>query len=755
MKINHFMPLLSLVSMASFAAFDDEGTDYSTAGQRTHVWNEALAPIELVNSILCFARQFNAEQFAGTGPYIALADESACFNEEETGDSGQSSGTANQTILSKAVTVSERASNTSPLEVSVWLPEINQGEGDQAMKFKATIRSGVNDTDPFGDFTFNFDFFDNFTNNNQVGEGEVQTISNLDGKTGFTLYEEGARGQGETYQQYASIVMDSDRSSGIGLTGTGYSGNFGGGGRKFALAFDENRVLVQKTRGSFDDLPYKSGDFTTNTKCLSRTDFDYFANRYDLYDSTTGAKVEINSGFPIRHDSDNDGIADQYGFIGYWGVWVEGRSELANGATVIKDTDGSQEEYTVVSTPGRLIKNSVKTLSLSELTGMEFHYWDDTAYTDDSFDLWVVRYQDDAFYKIAKLKWVPNAPPLVTDLEETEAITLDLNDQDYSNDNLRMFSEQLNGEVNYLAEEDSITYYEQTFIDGSQAGDALLPNDGSIVLHCWNNCPVGTITSNDISNWSGNGSPYEAFGSDINSPYTYTFSLTGDNALTLVRADNDEPVQFGDTVTAQALQSSPHDWGVRTGPMVLWTQTVANQWDIYNPTKVTEYYVWETGLNHWNKMTTVRNSEGDIVSFDKPLQLQYVHTDANDRNGDAGDFDGQTIMLNYGGDGDLWGIPAEVHVSDTGDENSKEDGDYRYRPAFSLKDGTLMGESNQYVVKAREVEELMVELGSNQCAGLVLADPVVAVPVGTTGSADIGEMPTVTGEPSVVAGTNQ
>lgn len=66
-----------------------------------------------------------------------------------------------------------------------------------------------------------------------------------------------------------------------------------------------------------------------------------------------------------------------------------------------------------------------------------------------------------------------------------------------------------------------------------------------------------------------------------------------------------------------------------------------------------------------------------------------------------------------------------------------------------------MGANNQYVVKARQIEELMKTLSRDQCANLQLADPVVAVPTATTGSADIGDMPTVTGEPSVVADVNQ
>ena len=462
--------------------------------------------------------------------------------------------------------------------------------------------------------------------------------------------------------------------------------------------------------------------------------------------------VEINSGFPIRFDDNGDGSADRHGFIGYWGIWTEGDRTLPNGSTVIRDTNGQQVEYTVVAAPGRLIRHSVESLPLTNLDGISFHYMDGVVLQDDSFDRWVVNYLEDTvegisqdgFYKVSKLKWRPDAPPQFDDLDSPELISLS------PNENLHFFSDQLGGEVRFLYGETSITYYVETFIDGSQTGAGELLNGGSISLKCWDNCPIGTVDASDISSYSG---PFIPF--DPNNPTTshaYTFSVSGGNALTLVRGANSEPVMFNTAITPQELQSSAHNWGMRSGPMVLSSQSVTNPWDVYDPTIVSEYYVWETGPHNWNRMTTVRDSDSNIVSFQRPIQFTYVHSDANDRSGNAGDYDGQATMLNYGGDGDLWGIPHESHLSE---DIENEDSEHHYRPAFSIRDGVLMGDSDQYVIKAREVEELMVELPRSQCANMLLSDPAVDVPASAAGSADIGEMPTVTGEPSVVAGVNQ
>ncbi|MGF1747812.1 hypothetical protein [Vibrio cionasavignyae] len=736
MKTNNVILILLMLSpFGLYGAYDDTDTEYTLAEQRTHVWNEALEPIELVNSILCFTAQFNSVEFANQGAYLVLADESLCFDEEKSGATGQSSGGGNQTKLMKAVSTVERISDDVPLDVSVWLPDMGKSdEGEQAIKFKAQIRDGATEANPFGDFTFNFDFFDNFAQNNQSGGGEVKTISGLEGKIGFTLYEQGNHGGNESYKQCASVVMSDDRTHGVALTGREYSGSNGSGGQSFALAFNENRVLVQSTNGGFDDLPYKSGDHVTATQCLSRTELTAYVHRYDLYDSSTGEVVEINSGFPIRYDSTDNGNPDSYGFVGYWGIWTENGHQFNHGDGVIRESDNQQESFTIVAAPGRLIKNSVKSLALTELDGIDFQYWDDAVYQDGSFDQWVVNYSNQQFVKVAKLSWQDNGPSIVQ-LDTPIAISLN------AYDSLHMYSEQLGGEVKYLSGEDNMTYYVQTFIDGSQNGDAQIPNNGTITLTCFDNCPIGNIDAQHVAEYWGESSPFET-GNDA--PYSYTFSISGDNALTLVSVASGERVAFDSAVTTTMLESTPHHWGVRTGPMVLSSQSVTDSWKMYDPQIVQEFYVWETGLNEWNRLTTVRDGNGDIVSFDRPIQFSYIHSSLNDRSGDAGDYASQTFMINYGGNGDLWGIPSIKNG-----ENS------HYRAAFSINDGVLMGGSQQYVIKAREIEELMTPLSSSECSTLILQDPAVDVPTSVTGSADIGSMPFVEGEPAVIAGVTQ
>ncbi|MDD1794068.1 hypothetical protein LRP50_13075 [Enterovibrio sp. ZSDZ42] len=705
----------------SMAAFNDTGTEYSNATTKSYVWNEALEPIELVNSILCFTAQFNMTEFANSGPYLVLADEGACFDDSEDGSTGQSSGASNTPSYLKAVANVTRESDSSPLIANVWIPEMGTGSDEQAIRFKAVITEGASDSDPFGQFTFNFDFFDNFSDLTALGGGEVLTVDSVEGSIGFTLYESSQHGA-STYTQSASVVMSSDRSDGIALTSSDNGG-------AYALSFSSSNVLLQNA-SDFSSLPYKSGDNTGT--CLSRTAFDSSVNRYDLFNASTGAQIDVNSGFPIRYASANDANYDSYGYIGYWGLWSEVEGAVTNGETVVKDDGGVQTPYTVVTAPGRLIKNTVKTLSLSDARGVSFSYWDNSVFSDSSFDQWVVSYmtasQDsvgsDGFYKTGKLSWGQNGPT-ITAFGPTQIVLS-------SNESLYMYSEQLGGEVKYLQGKTSLTYYEQSFVNGSETGSGELLNGGSVTLYCYDNCPIGTLAIGDLGTWSG---PFETNGVQRQ----FTFSTSGGNALTLVSVNSSEPVRYDASLTQNDINSTPHSWGVRSGPMV--TSTVTNSYDIYDPSIVTEYYVWETGLQNWNQLTAITDGSGDVVSFEKPIQFAYTHADANDRSGNAGNFAGQTFLVNYGGNGDFWGIP----YSQT---------DERYTPEFSLADGVLMGASNEYVIKAREIEQSM-QSATGQCSALTLSDPAVAVPTSVTGSADIGTMPIVEGDPSVIAGVTQ
>ena len=870
--------LRALDFVKTLRAFNDAGTDYTTDEQFVHTWHPGLEPIDTVNSILCFIAQVKGDEMVGEGAYTALIDDSDCNTGESSGSSSgssgdQSSAADNSVSFIEVVAIATREDNDSPMIVQAWIPEMGGGEGGgpEAIKLHIVVTEAPTDSNPNGSFHMSFGFFESADvadASARNGGGELATATSADGRSGFTLYETseesfGSMGSG-TFTQLASVFVEENGTGGDAVTSMSmeFSGGGGGGtgefgmGEEFAsfgLSFDENAVLIAEV---FDIEDLFNGNAVADL-CLSRTDFKQAVWRYDLYwgedsfDHSEGDRVELNSGFPFRFDSDNDGEPDGFGYVGYWGVWSEGDQVLADGTEIERENfggpgmDGDQAEpevYTVQTTGGRLIKNEVETLALTELEGVQFFFWDDSLWdpnSDVAYDQWVVEYLPSTdsrasagagWYKIGGISFgggggEPEGEgeegseemdeeseedfggPQMETLETAVKVTFN-----FEGERLFMFSDQLGGGVEFQQGADEITFFREEFVDGTQDEFA---SASSLSLVCYEQCLIGTLTLDDLQTFEG---PYVGFNheeifiddgfvpcesgdeecesdfgcvgdcpdsggtgdqvmeecapeDECDDPlfsdefielvvedfeivtFGYSFSLTGDNALTLVRTENGEPVTIDGAVTRDQLMSTPHSWGLHSGRMITAETADTLQfmfpWEIYDSNRVTVFYTWETGLEQWNRLTVVRNSAGEVAQFDKPVDFVYEHSNANDRSpvdtgaGETNELEGQTFMIHYGGQGDFWGIPF-AHV-----------GEGRWYPLFNIADGVAMGPMDEYVIKAREIEQKMEQLEGG-CTALSL-DNLVAPPTDFTEDydIDIGAMPVVDGSPSVVGGVVQ
>ena len=80
---------------------------------------------------------------------------------------------------------------------------------------------------------------------------------------------------------------------------------------------------------------------------------------------------------------------------------------------------------------------------------------------------------------------------------------------------------------------------------------------------------------------------------------------------------------FANAVTKDDLDASSYwQWGVNSGPMV--TSSVATAESITSAETlyaaieagdVTEFYVWETGLESWQQQIRLLDSSDDVVAF--------------------------------------------------------------------------------------------------------------------------------------------
>jgi hypothetical protein len=166
------------------------------------------------------------------------------------------------------------------------------------------------------------------------------------------------------------------------------------------------------------------------------------------------------------------------------------------------------------------------------------------------------------------------------------------------------------------------------------------------------------------------------------------------------------------------------------------------------------YYTWETGSNNWNRLVALRSGD-TFLSFDPPLQLGYTHLE-------AGKYLNAKFYLEYGGFGDLHGIPGKCVSMDTGaDADCSQGGPgspIRWVPEFTIPDGSSATDALNaaYYIKALEKEQRMRVVAGTECASLPVTSYETQLP-GPTDWSDpaIGAEPAVTGAPAVIGGVLQ
>ncbi|HEV7715717.1 MAG TPA: hypothetical protein VGO53_08980, partial [Steroidobacteraceae bacterium] len=156
-------------------------------------------------------------------------------------------------------------------------------------------------------------------------------------------------------------------------------------------------------------------------------------------------------------------------------------------------------------------------------------------------------------------------------------------------------------------------------------------------------------------------------------------------------------------------------------------------------------------------------SSGDFVTFDTPLQLSY-----DVPSGAAyGVYGGKSIVLQYGGFGELYGIPGYCVSRLTNLPSNCNDQGSRYVPAFVIPYDQTTGRvtntsgTGTYLVKWLDREIRFASKPTTACSTAGLAVPAnVTLPTAadlkdpsdSTSTVYIGVKPTVTTAPRVIHG---
>ncbi|HET8707161.1 MAG TPA: hypothetical protein VFM46_12735, partial [Pseudomonadales bacterium] len=464
---------------------------------------------------------------------------------------------SNQVSYVNAVVTATRADETSPLYVSGWIPNMDMDGGSVVLLLNIKVNAGPSEGKPYGDFHLSFAFFpdmdtaiSNGTVNESaaVGKGELFTVQSgtdvgfnfIMQKSGSSLTHElgGGGGGGPSispqqaaaamFQETASVLTSTDGATGTAITQrtiTGLPNTLKQQLKTFAsemfkaygLAYNNDNVLVGKS----NEL---SGVATTNNKqCLSRNNFNEAVWRYGLYDAASGAEVQLNSGFPFRYSSSNDGHNDAFGYVGYWGLWTEDQNANLDGKVITKQTfdngNPSQDTYTLHVKPGRLVKKTVQTLALTELGDTSFDY-------NDMSSNYRVKYKfggtaDAGFYQVASVTYGGNGGPTETPLcgdsaDAASCAAYKVMPQQYQTD-IFMYSQQLGGGVRWKLGADKIIFYKEEYVSEL---------DNALDLVCYNQCPHADLTPS--STWDQaytQAVDWSSFPATVN-PVLYTFPKT-------------------------------------------------------------------------------------------------------------------------------------------------------------------------------------------------------------------------------------
>jgi hypothetical protein len=330
------------------------------------------------------------------------------------------------------------------------------------------------------------------------------------------------------------------------------------------------------------------------------------------------------------------------------------------------------------------------------------------------------------------------------------------------------WSQSLGGELFVNLQDVSIPLDSSAVDVAYRTQDLVYPSQLPQALFCLRDCPTSATLSTYFSTnpVDPNDSPFVPASRNNFMP-TQAGSVVEyhtDSSTGLLLDAADQAVTLTD---AEAYESHPqYRFGVRSGRLF---PTLEDAECVGNPGSYCEsrinaadvYFQWETGPGSHNQFAAVKNSSDEFVMFDAPLQVTF-----DVPSGAAyGDYANQSLVLQYGGFGELFGLPGFCVSRVDNEPVTCEQESARYVAAFSIPFDQTLGRvtsgSDTYLVKwlEREIRFARKDMAVCQDAGLSLSGGVVLPtsadlknPADPNSDIYIGAKPTVDGAPRVIHG---
>lgn len=756
----HLLALTSIAAISTHSATAQDvpaNSDYNKDITRTFVNERSGQALDSVNSILCMIDQtkYNDESLLGAGPYRALVDQSVCEGRDSADNSGSSSSEGTSAEGSKEylnwTVTSSRSTALAPQVVSFFV-HMSEEDTPVTIQGKLTITEGASEFNPLGAFTLNYKMTpDGFPN--PLMRGLIQSKRDDLGRVVITQAEEKKLPDGTVM---ASIKAALRKSLEGGAGSVSETRNFPGGFQasstsRFDFAYNQNFFL--RSKGGSNEK-----------QCLNRKIFETSAWRYGLYDNTTGARVQINSGFPFNTEPDGHG---KFGYIGYFGLGLPpGEDSLTDGSTVYRQQfiDGAPvtTPYTLLIKDGKLKKHTKAQLTLADLKNVPLEgFLPPAPGAGDASPLKRLAWDGTNLNIVASASPASGAPRW-SDTTPPQAIT---SQTTLLFGELPLFSQALGGQVRVVLSNCTpvnpfapqlgvrcdtptaatpVVFFKESLVSPD---DATVP----AVLTCYDNCPKATSSE-------GMDKDDPSYENDFTAhSYSFTAGILRDGANPAVLTEESSEQRFGfssgplfDLTSNAGRLACPWDAGAVCG-WLAWSA-------------LDEFYTWETGPNPWNKFASITDGDGAIVVFDPPKQVDYEYpttgTGGVNPTGVDQKFAGNKFILEYAGFGSLFGVPGKCfnpeNPSDTDPDCGKSG--RRWVPAFTIPAGSIASDAaGQYLIKPLEVERRMSKGTLSQCSAVQLENLSSAWPNLNTDWVDpgLGTEPVLTDPPKVIAGVIQ
>jgi len=735
------------VSVNVAQANPPSGSAYFTDTQSSHVEDATSHGIGTVNMIACIMSALKPDVLVNKGNYIALVDEPKCDANGRSSTENTSGDAAQGANYTTAVVNSTRASNSDPMLMKAWLNMSEEGLST-TVYIRSSASQAPTANNPYG--VFRLDFC-----GKQDGiQGPCMMNGFLDAQAGsLNFYEE--EGENDRGKTVALRLTSVGTSTGSGRLSTTRSENGSSNTEEFAFAYDQTHFL--------------RGD-----QCFSRDASDpetgFSVWRYGLYDATTGARVTRNSGFPLEYTTNGNTYR---GYMGYWGLSLPPDAPTVTSGTTVNRVDygnGSGDPtttaYTLVKSDGKLTKYTRRSTTLDKLDRIKLNtfvgnnasgffsgavantqyelYWDNTA---------------SSFKATAQMN-CSNSGCQAQPLAPERVVATDYL---VSQGGLQGWSQSLGGEVFVRLAGATAPLAAESIAVNYRAQDLVYPNDIPATLYCVNNCPTAASMSAYFAH-SGPQSPFagSTFNNFGQTAAANVVTYNGDSNAAVLRDNTAATVTF---TNREALSESPqYQNGVRTGRLftslaVAECSTGSGTYCDYKVNDAEVYYQWETGVNNWNQFAAVKDSSNNVVMFDAPLQVSFTVPSG----AQYGQYAGTSMVLQYNGFGDLWGIPGQCVSRLTNQPMGCDSEEARYVPEFVIPmsdvTGVVRSGSTNYLVKWLDREIRFARKNANVCSALS-APSNVTLPTSSglqdtsnpNSSAYIGAQPVITGAPRVIHG---